>query len=57
MDSKIKVLVADCDSDFRETLIEVLGDCKPIEIVGYALERDELLSSLRKNSRILSSLI
>ena len=43
MDSKIKVLVADCDSDFRETLIEVLGDCKPIEIVGYALERDELL--------------
>ena len=43
MDSKIKVLIADCDSDFRDTLTEVLGDCKPIEVVGYALERDELL--------------
>ena len=43
MDSKIKVLVADCDSDFRNTLMEVLGNCKPIEVVGYALERDELL--------------
>ena len=43
MDSKINVLVADCDSDFRNTLMEVLRNCKPIEVVGYALERDELL--------------
>lgn len=43
MDSKIKVLIADCDKEFRDTLQRVLEDCQPIEVVGCALEREELL--------------
>jgi two-component system response regulator (stage 0 sporulation protein A) len=43
MDNRIKVLVADCDNEFRNTLIEVLGETGPIEITGYALDRDELI--------------
>ena len=43
MDSKIKVLVADCDNECRDTLLSVLGEYDGIEVLGYALDRETLL--------------
>ncbi len=48
MESRIKVLIADCDSDFRDTLKRTLEEGNPIEVVGFAMEREVLLTLIEE---------
>ena len=43
MESKIRVLIADCDSAFREELKETLEKHEMIEVAAFAEDRDGLL--------------